>query len=131
MSTDLAVEATDLSQLEDWGWAHPRPTRKRYHDEDVSLLARLDLDLDGYPPTDLGRAACAGTGDAAFVESPGRESKAYRDAVSAMRRVCEACPLQQACLRYALDHNEQYGIWGGSTARERRRIREVRRQVAS
>lgn len=37
------------------------------------------------------------------------------------RKVCAACPVQAECLQYALDHGAD-GIWGGTSARERRRL---------
>jgi WhiB family redox-sensing transcriptional regulator len=39
------------------------------------------------------------------------------------KAVCRACPVQAACLRYALERNEQHGVWGGATHRERREMR--------
>ena len=44
--------------------------------------------------------------------------------------VCEQCEVRIACLNYALDNREHQGIWGGATARERRRILRQRRQSA-
>jgi hypothetical protein len=38
------------------------------------------------------------------------------------RRLCAACPLQAGCLAGALARNEWFGIWGGLTAAERRRL---------
>ena len=38
------------------------------------------------------------------------------------KRVCAACPVRIECLAYALAHRDRYGIWGGLTARERRRL---------
>lgn len=35
------------------------------------------------------------------------------------KRVCKACPVADRCLRYALDHDEPFGIWGGKTRQER------------
>ncbi|KAA8817839.1 WhiB family transcriptional regulator [Bifidobacterium callitrichos] len=29
---------------------------------------------------------------------------------------CRDCPVIDQCLRYALDHNEIYGVWGGMAA---------------
>ncbi len=37
-------------------------------------------------------------------------------------RICRGCPVQEECLDYALSARERYGIWGGTTARERRRL---------
>lgn len=36
--------------------------------------------------------------------------------------ICEGCPVQQQCLDYALE-NYEWGIWGGTSERERKRIR--------
>lgn len=41
----------------------------------------------------------------------------------AAKRICAVCPVQAECLEYALQHREQFGVWGGTTERERRRMR--------
>jgi WhiB family redox-sensing transcriptional regulator len=41
------------------------------------------------------------------------------------RIICLRCPVQKQCLEYALRHNEQFGVWGGMTERERRRVKKV------
>jgi WhiB family redox-sensing transcriptional regulator len=38
------------------------------------------------------------------------------------RRVCDGCPVREACLEYALEH-ERYGFWGGASETERKRMR--------
>lgn len=40
------------------------------------------------------------------------------------QRLCAACPLatKDACLSYALDNREEWGVWGGTTATERAQI---------
>lgn len=43
--------------------------------------------------------------------------------VEQTRAVCSACPVQDQCLIYALDENERDGIWGGTTPRQRERMR--------
>lgn len=40
------------------------------------------------------------------------------------KAICKQCPLINDCLAYALQYDEQ-GIWGGTTERERSRIRRV------
>ncbi|MEO6158661.1 MAG: WhiB family transcriptional regulator, partial [Ilumatobacteraceae bacterium] len=35
------------------------------------------------------------------------------------KKACRACPVQGACLEYALDNDERYGIWGGLDEEER------------
>jgi WhiB family redox-sensing transcriptional regulator len=42
--------------------------------------------------------------------------------------VCETCPIKRHCLEYAVQGVEKFGIWGGKSERERRRIRRERRQ---
>ena len=42
------------------------------------------------------------------------------------RAVCEKCAVKVDCLEYALNNKEQFGIWGGTSERERRKIRRER-----
>ena len=37
-------------------------------------------------------------------------------------RVCRGCPVREECLDWALESRIRYGIWGGLTERERRRL---------
>ena len=41
----------------------------------------------------------------------------------AVRQICGSCPVQTQCLDYALQNNEEYGVWGGTTPRQRRAMR--------
>lgn len=36
--------------------------------------------------------------------------------------ICAQCPLQKACLEYAID-SEEYGVWGGTTESQRAALR--------
>ncbi len=36
--------------------------------------------------------------------------------------VCSACPVVEACLEFALEARERFGVWGGTHERERRRL---------
>ena len=40
--------------------------------------------------------------------------------------VCRGCVVREECLEYALVNGEKFGIWGGLSERERRRIRRQR-----
>ena len=63
------------------------------------------------------RALCAEVGgDEWYPEGMGSKS-------AAAKSVCRRCDVRADCLRYALDNEEQYGIWAGYTDRELRRIR--------
>jgi WhiB family redox-sensing transcriptional regulator len=45
------------------------------------------------------------------------------DAYAAARGVCEACPVRQECLSYALEANERYGMWGGLSQDQRIKLK--------
>lgn len=40
----------------------------------------------------------------------------------AAQAVCKECPVKMECLEYALDHGEEFGIWGGLTSKARKRL---------
>ena len=42
------------------------------------------------------------------------------------KEVCRGCIVREDCLEYALQNGEKFGIWGGMSERERRRIRRQR-----
>jgi WhiB family redox-sensing transcriptional regulator len=42
------------------------------------------------------------------------------------KEVCRGCVVREDCLEYALANGEKFGIWGGMSERERRRIRRQR-----
>ncbi|MDH4144456.1 MAG: WhiB family transcriptional regulator [Acidimicrobiia bacterium] len=42
------------------------------------------------------------------------------------KEVCRGCVVRTDCLEYAIVHGEKFGIWGGLSERERRRIRRER-----
>ena len=44
--------------------------------------------------------------------------------------ICESCHVRIACLNYALETREKQGVWGGASARERRRLLRVGRRSA-
>ena len=67
------------------------------------------------------KALCAEVDPEMFYPEKGgstREAKA----------VCRSCEVRAECLEYALDHAEAFGIWGGMSERERRRLKQYRAQ---
>ena len=42
------------------------------------------------------------------------------------KEVCRGCTVRMECLEYALVMGEKFGIWGGYSERERRRLRRER-----
>lgn len=45
------------------------------------------------------------------------------------KEVCRGCPVVEECLRYALA-NHEFGVWGGTTERDRRRMRRAKRWLS-
>ena len=43
------------------------------------------------------------------------------------KAICARCPVRDACLAYALDTGEAFGVWGGLTEDERRAMLRQRR----
>ncbi|HEX7100139.1 MAG TPA: WhiB family transcriptional regulator [Acidimicrobiia bacterium] len=46
------------------------------------------------------------------------------------KAICAECQVRQECLEYAIQIGEKFGIWGGMSERERRKIRRER-QIAA
>ena len=42
------------------------------------------------------------------------------------KAICRACSVQSECLEFAIENSEKFGIWGGLSERERRRIKRQR-----
>ena len=66
------------------------------------------------------RALCAQTDPDAFFVDKGGSPRAAK-------RVCRSCEVRAECLEHALEHDERFGIWGGLSERERRRLKVERR----
>ena len=45
------------------------------------------------------------------------------------KAICARCPIQQACLDYALNAGPIQGVWGRTTEAERRLLRQRRRRA--
>lgn len=82
-------------------------------------------------PDWMEHAACRGIDPNLFF--PTRpEGAGTGGEVEAAKKVCAGCPVREECLEYALDNGEKFGIFGGKSERERRRLRRGRgRRVAS
>lgn len=46
------------------------------------------------------------------------------------KSICRECAVQDQCLEFAIVSSEKFGIWGGMSERERRKIRKER-QIAA
>lgn len=50
--------------------------------------------------------------------------------VKPSKKICAACPVRAACLEYALENRDEFGVWGGTTGRQRRVILAARDRAA-
>ena len=62
------------------------------------------------------RALCAQTDPEAFFPEKGGSTREAK-------KICLGCEVRSECLDYALAHDERFGIWGGLSERERRRLK--------
>ncbi len=63
------------------------------------------------------RALCPQTDPEAFFPEKGGSTREAK-------RVCVGCDVKAECLEYALANDERFGIWGGLSERERRKLKK-------
>lgn len=87
----------------------------------MSEIRPLGIEI-GHPGNGTGdpswqeHALCAQTDPEAFFPEKGGSTREAK-------RVCLSCDVRSECLEYALAHDERFGIWGGLSERERRRLK--------
>jgi WhiB family redox-sensing transcriptional regulator len=84
--------------------------------EEGHMEELLEIEEDGA----LGwqeRALCAQTDPEAFFPEKGGSTREAK-------KVCLSCDVRGECLEYALSNDERFGIWGGLSERERRKLKK-------
>jgi WhiB family redox-sensing transcriptional regulator len=61
-------------------------------------------------------ALCAETDPESFFPPKGGSTREAK-------RTCRSCEVRAECLEYALNTDQMFGIWGGMSERERRRLK--------
>ena len=91
----------------------------------TAVLTAPEVLFPGSPAADLpdelawqDRSLCSQTDPEAFFPEKGGSN---RDA----KRICMACEVRPECLEYALARDERFGVWGGLSERERRRVQKA------
>ncbi len=95
-------EPVRLAALDAWGTARPLTSGK----DDDTILGWQE------------EALCAQTDPEAFFPEKGGSTREAK-------RICVGCDVKSECLEYALGHDERFGIWGGLSERERRRLKRL------
>lgn len=101
-------------------------------DDDKVVTTLLPLRGEGGGPVDAvtllyGRqgkawqrqANCMGVDPDLFFPERGASTREAKE-------VCRGCVVREDCLEHALSNGEKFGIWGGLSERERRRLRRSR-----
>jgi WhiB family redox-sensing transcriptional regulator len=75
--------------------------------------------FDGPDRSWQARANCMGVDPELFFPERGASTREAKE-------VCRGCVVREDCLEYAIANGEKFGIWGGMSERERRRVRRAR-----
>ncbi len=65
------------------------------------------------------RANCLGVDPDLFFPERGSSTREAKE-------VCRGCVVREDCLDFAIANGEKFGIWGGMSERERRKVRRAR-----
>lgn len=79
----------------------------------------------------VGEVPCMSAPDLFFVEQDQPVTHANNNLA---KKLCVQCPVENLCRTYAIEAQEMFGVWGGTTPSERRRItssRKAGREVCS
>jgi WhiB family transcriptional regulator, redox-sensing transcriptional regulator len=84
---------------------------------ELLLISNTDIAEDQVELSWQERALCAQTDPEAFFPEKGGSTREAK-------KVCVGCDVRSECLEYALAHDERFGIWGGLSERERRKLKK-------
>lgn len=83
----------------------------------MHTTSRRYADPDGW----AARGACRRSDPELFFPvSPAGPSA---DQAARAKLICTGCPVQPECLEFALDSGQDFGVWGGTSESERRKMR--------
>ena len=102
----LEADGREWGQVVEWA-ANP----------EAELGELADIFDSAEPPEWQDRALCAQTDPEAFFPEKGGSTREAK-------RICQGCEVKGECLEYALAHDERFGIWGGLSERERRKLKK-------
>ena len=97
------------------GWSEA--AQPRTNDQSLDL----DIDVQQLPkqvnPPDFwqDKAACYGVDPEVFFPTTEEEA-------GLALSYCGVCPVREVCLAWSVQNGERYGVWGGTTEQQRRRL---------
>jgi WhiB family transcriptional regulator, redox-sensing transcriptional regulator len=106
----------EVSWLSDYVNASDRSGDRRSAMDSQGIAGLLGIGLEADAQSWQERALCAETDPEAFFPEKGGSTREAK-------KICTGCEVKAECLEYALANDERFGIWGGLSERERRRLR--------
>jgi WhiB family redox-sensing transcriptional regulator len=106
----------EVSWLSDYVNASGPSGDRRDAMESQGIAGLLGIGLEADAQSWQERALCAETDPEAFFPEKGGSTREAK-------KICTGCEVKAECLEYALANDERFGIWGGLSERERRRLR--------
>ncbi len=115
----------EVSWLSDYVSASERPTDRMSGQgfglgqglgQNQGIAGLLGIGLEADAQSWQEQALCAETDPEAFFPEKGGSTREAK-------KICTGCEVKAQCLEYALANDERFGIWGGLSERERRRLR--------
>jgi WhiB family redox-sensing transcriptional regulator len=109
----------EVSWLSEYKTAAAGSAPAAYGQDVLGMAGVFDAGFPGVDGEEQGwqeRALCAETDPEAFFPEKGGSTREAK-------KICTGCEVRAECLEYALANDERFGIWGGLSERERRRIR--------
>lgn len=95
----------------------PRPLPRQYRVDMPDTRAELDRSW-------MADGLCTQADPEAFFPNKG-------DSPKAAKKVCADCPVRAQCLAWSLANDEHFGVWGGLTEHDRRKMRAARNRAAA
>jgi WhiB family transcriptional regulator, redox-sensing transcriptional regulator len=100
---------------------------ERNYEEVIYPMATTRRSLFSFLPVwmDDPRVKCKGLNKYMYPNQPSSE-------VTKAKALCNGqdgnapCAMRAVCLRHAIDNHESYGVWGGTSERDRRKIQRAR-----
>jgi WhiB family redox-sensing transcriptional regulator len=91
-------------------------------------LANVPYDKDDWRL----QASCRGQDPSQFFHPEGERGRMRDERIVLAKEICRTCDVLMRCREWALETNQEYGIWGGMSEAERRSYQRTHsREIAS
>ena len=110
------IVMNEVSWLSDYVSATERSSDRLGAAAGRGIAGLMGIGLEADAQSWQEQALCAETDPEAFFPEKGGSTREAK-------KICTGCEVKAQCLEYALANDERFGIWGGLSERERRRLR--------